>query len=101
MESFGDDVTETLAKKNAASANARFGRAVANRQAATAKRFQDPLGLQLLKRAVERGRVDGQLLAQNSDAGQELSRAERFVCDGKFDLPNDLLVDRDAIAWVD
>ena len=45
--------------------------------------------------------VDRKLVAKRTDAGQQLPRPKRLFSDGQFDLPNNLLVNRDPAGRVD
>lgn len=72
-----------------------------DRQPASAQRFTDSVGLKDLKGFGDRIGVDRQLDAKGPDARQELAGDEHPIGHGEFDLPNNLLVDRDAVVGVD
>jgi hypothetical protein len=72
-----------------------------DRQASASERFADAIGLENLKGFGNRVRVDGQLNAQRSDARKKLAWDQHPIGHGELDLPNDLFVDRDAIARID
>ena len=66
-----------------------------------AKRLDHTVGLQLIDRASDGVRVNGQLLTELSDTGQQMPWTKRLFGDGEFDLLNDLQIDRHTGGGID
>ena len=100
VQSFADYRLEPLGDQTLASIDTALERFGAYGQPFSANRLQDAIDLKLLKRAVDRIGINGQLLAERTNAWQQLTWPERLLSDRKFDLANDLFVDRHAVVRV-